>query len=212
MILTLRELAEHLKVTDRTILRMLKTGQIQGVKIGGQWRFNGSQIDRVFFPDGPLGSDDVPLSELTHSQFEIPISRLVNENRIFLDMKATTVEEAINELTDVKLFNSLVLDITDLRAKCLARENLLSTGVGNGIAVPHPRDPISTLQASGCVVIGRSSKGVDFKAPDGKPVDLFFLVCSQTIELHLHIMGRMSALLSDANFVQCSTSQRQQHF
>ena len=83
MILTLRELAEHLKVTDRTILRMLKTGQIQGVKIGGQWRFNGSQIDRVFFPEGPLGSDDVPLSELTRPQFEIPISRLVNENRVF---------------------------------------------------------------------------------------------------------------------------------
>ena len=42
MILTLKELAEHLKVNERTILRMLKCGQIDGKKIGGQWRFNGS--------------------------------------------------------------------------------------------------------------------------------------------------------------------------
>ena len=50
MILTLKELAEHLKVNERTILRMRENGQIEGVKIGGQWRFNGSQIDRMLFP------------------------------------------------------------------------------------------------------------------------------------------------------------------
>ena len=50
MILTLKELADYLRVNERTILRMLKSGQIQGVKIGGQWRFNGSQIDQMFFP------------------------------------------------------------------------------------------------------------------------------------------------------------------
>lgn len=206
MILTLKELAEHLKLNDRTILRMLKTGQIHGVKVGGQWRFNGSQIDKMFFSSQPSGSEDVPLSELTHSQIEIPISRLVNENRIFLDMKATNVKDVITELTNNKLFNSLVLDIPDLREKCLARENLLSTGVGNGIAVPHPRDPIPTLRASGCVVIGRSINGVDFNAIDGKPVHLFFLLCSQTIELHLHIIGKMANLVKDQHFLDVCKS------
>jgi len=207
MILTLKELAEHLKLNDRTVMRMLKTGQIQGVKVGGQWRFNGSQIDRVFFP-AEIGSEDVPLSELTHTQFGIPVSRLTNENRIFLDMKATNVEEAIAELTNPQLFNSLVLDIQDLRAKCMARESLLSTGVGNGIAVPHPRDPIPTLRASGCIVIGRSKAGIDYNAADGKPVHLFFLICSQTIELHLHLIGKIATLIHHQKFIDlCKTTE-----
>lgn len=202
MILTLKELAEHLKLNDRTILRMLKTGQITGAKVGGQWRFNGSQIDRIFFPGKPLGEDDVPLSELTRSPFEIPISRLVDEKRIFLDMKATNAEEAITELTPSQLFNSLVLDITDLREKFIAREKLLSTGVGNGIAVPHPRDPISTLRASGAIILGRSANGVDFNAADGQPVHYFFLICSQTIELHLLLVGKIANLIRNPDFLE----------
>ncbi|MGI5924830.1 MAG: PTS transporter subunit EIIA [Lentisphaerae bacterium] len=202
MILTLKELAEYLRVNERTILRMLKTGQIQGAKIGGQWRFNGGQIDRLFFPNSPPGEEDVPLHALTQSQIDIPISRMLNEDRINLDLQAGSVEEVISELVMPKVFSTLVLDINDLREKCLARENILSTGVGNGIAVPHPRDPIPTLRAPGCVIVGRSSKGVDYKAVDGKPVKLFFLLCSQNIELHLHMMGCMARMLVNQDFVQ----------
>ncbi len=208
MILTLKELAEHLKLNDRTVLRMLKNGQIEGAKVGGQWRFNGSQIDKIFFQQ-PVNDDDVPLEQLTHSRFEIPISRLINDQRIFLDMKATNVDEVIDELTVPSLFNTLVLDIKDLRDKCKSRENLLSTGVGNGIAVPHPRDPISSLRASGCVVIGRSKAGVDYNAADGKPVNYFFLICSQTIELHLHLMGKVSNLVRDDAFMKVMKSAKE---
>lgn len=203
MILTLKELAEHLRVNERTILRMLKTGQIQGVKIGGQWRFNGGQIDHVFFPGGRHEDDeDVPLHELVQTQIQIPASRLLTAERILLDLKATTVEGIIEELTPPLLFNNLVLDLNDLRGKCLAREQIVSTGVGNGLAVPHPRDPITTLRAPGCVIIGRSAKGVDFGAIDKKKVHLFFFQCSQSIELHLHLMGRIATLLRDEAFVK----------
>lgn len=202
MILTLKELAEYLRVNERTILRMLKTGQIQGAKIGGQWRFNGGQIDKVFFPNAPLGEEDVPLTALTQSQIDIPISRMMNEDRVILDLQANSVEDVINELVLPKVFNTLVLDINDLKDKCIARESLLSTGVGNGLAVPHPRDPIPTLRAPGCIIVGRSSKGINFNAPDGKPVKLFFLVCSQNIELHLHMMGCMARMLGNDDFIK----------
>ncbi|NMA42482.1 MAG: PTS transporter subunit EIIA [Oligosphaeraceae bacterium] len=204
MILTLKELAEYLRVNERTILRMLKTGKIQGAKIGGQWRFNGSQIDRVFFPSTPIDEDDedIPMSVLTRPHIGIPVSRLMNEERIILDMKAENIEEAIAELTDPRFFFGLVLDVQDLREKCMARENVLSTGIGNGIAIPHPRDPITTLRAPGSVIYGYSKKGIDFKAPDGNPVHIFFLICSQNIELHLHLMGCMARLLKNEDFVK----------
>lgn len=209
MILTLKELADHLKVNDRTILRMLKSGQIQGAKIGGQWRFNGSQIDSLFSPFKKATEDEVPLSELTRSNFQVPISRLINENRFIFDMKAKTVEEAITELTDNKIFSTLVLDIPDLRARCMARENLLSTAVGKGIAIPHPRDPIPSMKAPGIVVFGRSAAGINYNAPDGKKVNLFFLIVSQTIELHLYLMGRIANLLKENSFVTlCKKSKK----
>ncbi|MBQ7651171.1 MAG: PTS sugar transporter subunit IIA [Victivallales bacterium] len=212
MLLTQKELAERLKVSERTIQRMRNSGQIHGEKVGGQWRFNSKDIDNLYFPRDNTTEDAVPLSELTRSLVEVPISRMISEDRIFMDMKATTMEEAIDELVSPRIFTKLVLDINDLRNKCLQREKLLNTGVGNGVAIPHPRDPISTLQTSGCIVIGRSKAGIDYSNKDfdtaaqkcepldGKPVHLFFLICVQTIELHLHLMGKIATLVRYEGF------------
>ncbi len=217
MILTLKELAEYLKISERSVQRMVKSGQIHGSKLGGQYRFNGSEIDRIFFQDKGASEDYVPLSELTHTMFEIPISRLITENRVVLDMKATCMAEAIEELTPPDVFNNLVLDINELRSKCLEREKLLNTGVGKGLAIPHPRDPVTSLRAPGCVVIGISKKGVDYSAKfknikeglpdivsspvDGEPIRLFFFICAQNIELHLHLMGKIATLARDKAFI-----------
>ncbi len=213
MILTLKELAEYLRVNERTILRMMENNKIQGAKIGGQWRFNGSQIDKVFFPaessaSSPLESEDSS-SIITHPQIGIPVSRVMSEDRIVLDLKSKDRDGVIQELTDARLLYGLVLDTKDFRDKCLQRENVLSTGVGGGIAIPHPRDPIPTLRSSAAVIYGYSKDGVEFNAADGKPVHMFFLVCSQNIELHLHLMGCMARLLKSESFVsglpKCTT-------
>ena len=201
MILTLKELAEHLKVNERTILRMKDNHQIEGTKIGGQWRFNGSQIDKMFFPDQVAEDGQDSLTDVSRSQIGIPVSRTMDPSRIFMDLKGTDALSIIEELTSPRIFNDLVLDTRDLQEKCWLRERLCSTAVGNGIAVPHPRDPISTLQVPGCVVYGFSKKGVDFDSFDGKPVHIFFLNCSQNIDLHLHLMGALARLLKDKTFI-----------
>lgn len=212
MILTLRELAQMLRVNERTILRMLKSGQLQGAKIGGQWRFNSSQIDGLFFPSEPLpaegeGEEDISLAMLTRSHIGIPISRVMSDARMVLAVEARDAVGAIEELTNPRMLNPVLLDVKDLRTKCLAREELLSTGVGNGVAIPHPRDPVATLRAPAIVVFGRSTQGIDFGAADGKPVHLFFLMCSQNIELHLHLMGRLARLLRHGDFIaHCRTA------
>jgi PTS system nitrogen regulatory IIA component len=213
MILTLKELAEYLRVTERTILRMLKDGKITGSKIGGQWRFNGSQIDKVFFPPAkkePISDDaksiivppggDETLSSQPRMPIGISISRMLNEKRMVMHMEAMTAAEAIAEILDPRFMNDLVLDINDLKEKCLAREAVLSTAVGEGFAVPHPRDPVPTLRCPGCIIYGHSDRGVEFGAPDGKPVKDFFLICSQNIELHMHLMSCLARLLRDDVF------------
>ena len=211
MILTLKELADYLRVNERTIMRMLKSGQIQGAKIGGQWRFNGSQIDSLFFPSAGPSSGGVPLSALTRTHLGIAVSRVMSSDRVLLDMQATDVDGALTELTNPVLLNALLLDVQDLRVKLLAREALLSTGVGNGLAIPHPRDPIPTLRAPAVIILGRSKAGVAFNAVDSQPVHLFFMLCCQNIELHLHLMGQLAQLLRDEELVrncrECETAE-----
>ena len=211
MILTLKELADYLRVNERTILRMLKSGQVQGAKIGGQWRFNGSQIHGLFFPQTGPGDQpqELPLTELPARHLRITMSRVMSTERMVMDMTATDVGGVMRELADPAFLNTLVLDVRGLRQQLLDREHLLSTGVGNGIAVPHPRDPISTLRAPAVIVFGRSVKGVEYEAADSKLVHLFFLLCCQTIELHLHLMGRLANLLRNTSFIdalrECSS-------
>ena len=210
MILTLKELAAYLRVEEGAILRMVESGRIKGARIGGQWRFNGSQIDTLFFPDTATAGDAAALTALVRTHLDIPVSRVMDEKRMILDLQADDVDGVIREMTQPALLKALVLDLQDLQGRILARERLLSTGVGNGVAVPHPRDPVPALNAPALVVFARSVGGVDFGASDGRPVHLFFMLCCQNIELHLHVMGRLAQLLRDETFVQacreCTTA------
>lgn len=202
MILTLKELANYLRVNERTILRMQSSGQIQGVKIGGQWRFNGSQIDQLFFPDSDSDNGEkVALDDITQTHIVTPLSRILSENRMIMDMEATNREEAIDELCAVVQKDNLVLDPGDFRERVVAREKLLSTGIGKGIAIPHPRDPITALRASAIIVFGHSGKGINMDSVDGKPVNLFFLLACKDIEIHLQVMGRLAQMLNHDTFV-----------
>ena len=124
MILTLKELAEYLRVNERTIMRMRDQGKIEGVKIGGQWRFNGSEIDKLFFPQNDVDAakdveKDEPLSALSHPVMGIPLSRVMHENRILLNLNATDRDSLINEMTSARMMYGLVLDASDIRKKCL---------------------------------------------------------------------------------------------
>lgn len=206
MILTLKELAETLKVTERTVMRMLQSGQLRGVKIGGQWRFNGSEIDRLFFPDSEgaaaaTGEDAVSLTDLVRRDIHIPISRVMNEKRIILDLEASKRDDVINALAAILMRDGLILDVTELRRRLLDREKLLSTGIGNGVAIPHPRDPLTELNASAVIVLARCPNGVKYNALDGKPVKLFFMLCCENIEMHLHMMGQLARLLQDEQVI-----------
>jgi len=203
MILTLKELANYLRVNERTILRMQRSGQIKGVKVGGQWRFNGSQIDQLFFPGSDGGEGEkVELDDITRTHMMTPLSRILSENRMIMNMAATNSEEAINELCDVVEQENLVLDPDNFRERVDAREKLLSTGVGKGVAIPHPRDPVTALPASAIIVFGKSSQGIDMDAVDGKPVNLFFLLACKDIEIHLQMMGRLAQMLQDDELVR----------
>jgi PTS system nitrogen regulatory IIA component len=82
----------------------------------------------------------------------------------------------------------------------LAREALASTGVGDGIAIPHVRAPVVMHTKEPSVTLCFLEHPIDFNAIDGKPVHTFFSMVTLTVRSHLYLLSRLSAALQDARF------------
>lgn len=130
------------------------------------------------------------------------LSDFVVREAILVDLQATTKEAAIREIVG-SLATAGRLDPADtdgVARAILNREELGSTGIGQGVAVPHTRHPKAD-RLIGTVAISR--KGVDFAALDGEPVDIFFLLVSPPNQPgdHLRALENISRHLKDDKFV-----------
>jgi nitrogen PTS system EIIA component len=120
----------------------------------------------------------------------------LNEN-----MLAKTKTEALEELVNALIKGGLKLNCAKVIEVLQQREKLGSTGIGDGLAIPHGK--ISSLDEI-VVAFGRSKKGVDFDSLDGKPVHIFFLLLApeNSVGQHLKALARISKMLKKANFRQ----------
>ncbi|MDH3257848.1 MAG: PTS sugar transporter subunit IIA [Deltaproteobacteria bacterium] len=118
---------------------------------------------------------------------------------IIEELKAGTKEEVIKELASVVAVSCEEIAPMELSRILLERESLGSTGIGEGVAIPHGKYPgIKFLTGA----LGRSTKGVDFQSMDGKPAHLFFLLVApeNSAGLHLKALARISRLLKTERF------------
>ncbi len=122
------------------------------------------------------------------------LSKFTEEELITFDLKGEEKEAVIEELVDLASKSKLVRDRDELLKDIIERENLVTTGVGYGVAFPHAK----TKAVKGIVIaFGRSDKGINFDAMDKKPVHLFFLIAApeDAIGAHLNVMARLSFLM-----------------
>ena len=122
------------------------------------------------------------------------LSKFCDENLIVFNLKARTKDEVIEELVDVAAGSNMIKDRDELLADIRERENLVTTGVGYGVAFPHAK----TKSAKGIVIaFGVSKDGIEFDAMDHKPVHLFFLIAApeDAVGAHLNVMARLSYLM-----------------
>lgn len=88
-----------------------------------------------------------------------------------------------------------------LLSRLLERERLTSTGIGNGVAIPHPRAPLQEGLSQAAISTCFLEKPVDFHAIDNKPVFVVFLLISTSVKIHLHLLSRLSFCVRDPSFV-----------
>jgi PTS system nitrogen regulatory IIA component len=126
------------------------------------------------------------------------ISELLDPAAIVVELKGTGKKEVLAELTDALLTADLSLSRDEVLKVLMERERLGSTGIGDGVAIPHGKlKEIDRLQIS----FGLSRQGVDFDSMDGKPAHLFFLLVApeESVGVHLKTLARISKLLKSAS-------------
>jgi PTS system nitrogen regulatory IIA component len=122
---------------------------------------------------------------------------ILPKKSIIPDLKGRTKKQVLEELIDAVLEEKPELDRERLMAVLLERERLGSTGIGDGIAIPHGKTKdLSQL----ILAFGKSADGVDFESMDGKPVHLFFLLVApeNCTGIHLRALARIARLLKNA--------------
>lgn len=127
------------------------------------------------------------------------IEEVLAESCVISDIKNKTKQGALTELVEALMQAGLIDDVDGAVRVILDREKLGSTGIGDGIAIPHGK--LKGIQAILCA-FGRSAEGVDFDAVDGKPVHIFFLLLApeESASLHLKMLSRISKILRDSSF------------
>ena len=124
---------------------------------------------------------------------------ILSADSTLVDLKGETKEDIIAELIDTLAVDDAISDRDKVLQAVLEREKIMSTGIGDGIAIPHGKsDAVEKLVAA----LGTQRRGVDFEALDGEPAYVFFLLVSpaNVSGPHIKALARISRLLKNDDF------------
>ena len=127
------------------------------------------------------------------------IQDVLNKNVMLFDLQATDKEGVINEMIQSLVDNGVVTDFETFKAGIMNREAQTSTGLGDGIAMPHSKNE-AVKEAK--VLFAKSNKGVDYASLDGQPTDLFFMIAAPegANDTHLAALAELSKYLMKPGF------------
>lgn len=206
MKLTVRDAAQLLNVTEKTIYRWIKQGVISAYQMNDQYRFNRAELlewatsrkiavsPQIFVE--PEGGDAPPPS----------LSEALVAGGIYYRIGGNDKASALHAVVETMKLPEEV-DREFLYQVLLAREALGSTGIGDGIAIPHVRNPIVLHVTRPMVTLCFLERPIDFGAIDGQAVTTLFTLISPTVRAHLHLLSRLSYALRDADFKSAVTRQ-----
>ena len=133
----------------------------------------------------------------------IVLNELLSPATINLNLKSSTRDAVIEELVDqIPQFRSQPEERQILIKALHEREQLHSTGIGDGIALPHARNGLVGLEEKSIIIFGRHATGIPYDAIDRVPARIFFLLIAPTVTQHLGILARISRLLRDPKLRQ----------
>lgn len=201
MRLTVRSAARFLNTSEKTILRMVRCNAIPAHRVRDQYRFNRTELLEWAVAHHVKISQAMLQNEDAGDTDEMPrISEALKQGGVYYRLegkdKATVLRAMVNVL---KLPDNVDREL--LFRMHLNRESMASTGIGEGIAIPHVRDPVVLQISDPIITLCFLETPVDFQAVDGKPVFALFAMATPTIRVHLFLLSRLVYALKDENIL-----------
>ncbi|MBI4425865.1 MAG: PTS sugar transporter subunit IIA [Elusimicrobia bacterium] len=190
MDLSLREAARILNVSESTLSRWVNEEGLSAVVINGRYRIN--RVDLLEWANQRKIDTTVLYAAAPES---IALHALL-EGNIHYGVAASDVNSAMAAVAQL-------LPLPSARDKALAaqalaeREASASTGIGDGIAIPHAQSPLVFPVERPMLALCFLARPIPFDAPDGKPVDVVWVLVSPTIRAHLALLARVASVLHD---------------
>ncbi len=201
-IMTLEEMADYLKIAKRSLLRMAQSGDIPGTKIASQWRFMRSVIDDWMISrmkSLPRGD----LEKLAQTErLPFPLYRLLPAELVSLEIRPGSKRAVLEQLIELLEREGPIADRQGFLQKLLEREEMVSTAIFPGIALPHFRKPEENPLAEPRLALGVCRQGTDFDSLDGRPTFALFLVCANNVVLHLKIIAELALLFRQPGLIE----------
>ena len=195
MPLTVKDAARMLKLSERAVQEHIEKGDFPSRCVNGRLLLNRDELIEwatargmpVALPEG-AGTERMPA-----------LSEALQAGGVVHGLPGKDKDSVLRHLVESMPLPADV-DPDFLHSVLLAREALGSTAVGDGVAVPHPRNPILLRVPSALVTLCFLETPIDFGALDGKPVQALFSMISPTTRIHLHLLSRLAYALRDAGF------------
>lgn len=196
---SLEEAASYLNLTSADVEQRVKDREIPFEKRGGRVVFSKRDID-AWASQRILGLPEQRLEEYHQKStrgtreflpHEAILPEMLDRGAVNSAMTSKTKSSVLRDLVALAEKTGQLADPKELLESLEAREELCSTGLPGGLAIPHPRFHQPYLFESSFIVVGRPIQEIHFGAPDGEPTDLIFLLCCQDDRIHLHTLSRL---------------------
>lgn len=196
----MQTVAGALDLSVSTVERWIRQGRIPIQQNGAEALFSRAALEKwadTHHLSLSLSGDpaDAPRPEAMGS-----LVSAMKHGKVYHRVEGTDAAAALKSAVDCMDFLSGD-NREELFQKLMDRERLASTGIGNGIAIPHPRDPLSEPPESPAITTCFLKDPINFNAIDDQPVSVFFLLISPTVKHHLHLLSRLSYCIRDKAFV-----------
>lgn len=203
---SLDELSQHLGRDRREIEKLANRGRITGRKVSGDWQFHPTEITHWLEQEMREYTDrELAVVEQTNRSSELAdsdgVASLMSVNTIEVPLAARTKRSVLETLVEVAGRTWQIWQPAVLLNAIQEREAVLSTAFENGVAIPHPRNPLPDALGQSVIAFGRTESGLAFGAPNRGLTDLFFLVLCRDSRTHLHVLARLGRLIQQPGFL-----------
>jgi PTS system nitrogen regulatory IIA component len=204
-VMGLQELAAYLQRDARDVSKWASRGYLPAHKVSGEWRFHRAEINHWIETQMHAYTEEELLAVEQGGnprQVEEPLlTELLSEATTAVPLQATTRTSVLRQLVAVAEQSWQVYDPEAVLVAIQHREEMGSTSLDSGVAIPHPRRPLPDALGESVIAYGRTATGIPFGAEGGGETDIFFLVCCRDDRTHLRVLARLSRLLLRPGFL-----------